>query len=334
MGKEAADHKIREYLKLYAAHRQCSTIFLGASHDNSYAAVISSVETTAGLSKLVLLQGYSNIAQSLKQYKTRFATIPDLFRTSPVVINDKNTLPGVPALTTPKSPAAKRRSLPPPSKETSKEKEVDSDKGGKTKSTAKDKFAPKDTKEKSSKKVAPTATPKGKPPPLPKRPIKATDDVWFPPDELGDDSDEDSDGFGFGSDAHSGSLFGSESDHESTSGWSVRRGKSFAQSFARPRSNSNAAANASSTKKKPLKKNKPAARAGSVATVRNLKPRPCHTFYLSPWGCKNGKACEYSHEYNLDDEQREELSRLAKEIICPYVRSKRCHFSEDECVYG
>jgi hypothetical protein len=37
---------------------------------------------------------------------------------------------------------------------------------------------------------------------------------------------------------------------------------------------------------------------------------------------------------DLSDDEVEELRRLAKEMVCPYARNNKCHFSEDECVYG
>ncbi|KJE01733.1 hypothetical protein I311_04647 [Cryptococcus gattii NT-10] len=43
-GKEASDAKIREYLRLYASNAQCRSIILGASHDNGYANVLSTLE--------------------------------------------------------------------------------------------------------------------------------------------------------------------------------------------------------------------------------------------------------------------------------------------------
>nr|KIR83195.1 hypothetical protein I308_06536 [Cryptococcus tetragattii IND107] len=43
-GKEASDAKIREYLRLYASNAQCQSIILGASHDNGYANVLSTLE--------------------------------------------------------------------------------------------------------------------------------------------------------------------------------------------------------------------------------------------------------------------------------------------------
>ena len=35
-----------------------------------------------------------------------------------------------------------------------------------------------------------------------------------------------------------------------------------------------------------------------TGSVRNLKPRPCHTYFLSPWGCKAGDDCDYAHDYS------------------------------------
>lgn len=234
-GKEASDSKIREHLKLYATDAQCSTVILGASHDNSYAPVIASLETTSGLSKLVILQGYSDLAPQLRPYASRCASLPELFRTTRVPAAIKQ----IPARATrPVEEPAEVDSSPSPSPLATPEAEIE-------------------TLEWESLSLEP------------RRPVRRNGTVPV-----------------------------------------------------------------STVTEEDLRKKKPAARSTNVPTVRNLKPRPCHTFYLSPWGCKNGDGCEYAHHYKLNEDQTEELSRLAKEIICPYVRSKRCHFREEECVYG
>ncbi|WOO76924.1 uncharacterized protein LOC62_01G000537 [Vanrija pseudolonga] len=311
-GKEATDAKVREHLKLYTSNRQCGTIFLGASHDNSYTTVLQSLETTTPLmSKLVILKGYSDLAHGLKQYADRAVTVPDLFRTTRLEkVVAAHPMNGAPSPTSPTAPAAvkglrQRRGVPPPS---------------------------------------PLAA---APPPPPPTVTPAVPEVEE------------------GASSHEEEAQATASDNESepdvqviewdslghppltpqTPGWPSRgSGSGPSGRGARPtsaRANNNLLATPGEEEdgdwedgKKKGKKYKPATRAASIPTVRNLKPRPCHTFYLSPWGCKNGDGCEYAHHYKLNEEQTEELARLAKEIICPYVRTKRCHFSEDECVYG
>lgn len=241
-GKEASDSKIREHLKLYASDAQCNTVILGASHDNSYAPVIASLDTVLGLSKLVILQGYSDLAPQLRPYASRCVSLPELFRNS-----------RVPALTKPAvMPIRATMAVP---EENTDQAEVES-----------------------TSSASPLATP-----------------------------DAEVDG--------------------------LEWDKVAIGSRSRTRRN-NGTVPVKTVSEDDMKKKKTAVRSINVPTVRNLKPRPCHTFYLSPWGCKNGDGCEYAHHYKLNDDQTEELSRLAKEIICPYVRSKRCHFREDECVYG
>ena len=79
-GKEATDAKIREHLRFYVCNVQCKMIVLGASHDNGYANILSSLSTENRLAKLLLLRGYSDLAGQLKQYSNRVVTIPNLFR--------------------------------------------------------------------------------------------------------------------------------------------------------------------------------------------------------------------------------------------------------------
>jgi len=36
----------------------------------------------------------------------------------------------------------------------------------------------------------------------------------------------------------------------------------------------------------------------------------------------------------LDDDQCQELSVLAKQIPCPFARNKKCHYDDESCTYG
>ncbi|KAL1413237.1 hypothetical protein Q8F55_000990 [Vanrija albida] len=303
-GKEATDAKVREHLKLYASHRQCGTIFLGASHDNSYATVLQSLETTTPLlSKLVILKGYTDLAQGLKQYADRAVTVPDLFRTTRLEkvagAAPTNGAPG-PVPTSPTTPVApkglrQRRGAPAPSP------------------------------------LAAAPSPAAASAPAPPE----AEDEAFSQEEAqvaSGDNESESDVQVIEWDSLGNPPLTPQTPGRPTRGGGPARGGRSARnnSLATPEEEDGDWEDG----KKKGKKYKPATRAASIPTVRNLKPRPCHTFYLSPWGCKNGDGCEYAHHYKLNEEQTEELARLAKEIICPYVRTKRCHFSEDECVYG
>lgn len=269
-GKEATDAKIREHLKLYANHAQCGTVILGASHDNSYASVLCSLETTTGLSKVVILQGYSELAFQMQPYASRCVSIPELFRTSRLSTS---------AIT-----------------------------GGKK--GRRGSRAPQDTDAAPSLAVPPN--------PEPAFGHETAGSAPTTPDAVDGEVEIEIiewDG-----------LANSNVRLEDTPRGRRRNG-STSQSLGDDEDKKKASAKKSGS-------SKPVTRAASIPTVRNLKPRPCHTYYLSPWGCKNGDGCEYAHHYKLNEDQTEELARLAKEIICPYVRSKRCHFKEDECVYG
>ncbi|BEI93873.1 uncharacterized protein CcaverHIS019_0603320 [Cutaneotrichosporon cavernicola] len=272
-GKEATDTKIREHLKLYAAHAQCGTVILGASHDNSYGPVLASLDTTMGLSKVVILQGYSDLALQLQPYASRCVSIPELFRT--------------------------RRIGPAPGSATMQAQGKKGRRGSRAQHES----------------DMPIASPPPPPPSAQPAPPAIGSAPTTPPPAEGEIEIE-------------------------VVEWEALVNGAANMRLEEPRGrrqrNGSTSLADDDEKKKGLgaKKGKPATRATTVPTVRNLKPRPCHTFYLSPWGCKNGDGCEYAHHYKLNEDQTEELARLAKEIICPYVRSKRCHFKEDECVYG
>jgi hypothetical protein len=46
------------------------------------------------------------------------------------------------------------------------------------------------------------------------------------------------------------------------------------------------------------------------------------------------KKCRISDNPELDDDQCQELSLLAKQIPCPFARNKKCHYDDESCTYG
>ena len=62
--------------------------------------LILRLQTESRLSKLLLLKGYSDLAPQLRQYSSRVVTIPDLFRTSRLVVPT-----GIGAVPLPSSPS-------------------------------------------------------------------------------------------------------------------------------------------------------------------------------------------------------------------------------------
>ncbi|WVW81850.1 hypothetical protein I302_103848 [Kwoniella bestiolae CBS 10118] len=85
--------------------------------------------------------------------------------------------------------------------------------------------------------------------------------------------------------------------------------------------------------KRKFKKNNKYNKA-AAEQVRRLDPRPCHTHYLSEWGCRDVDACSYGHGYHLSNAQLNELARMAKSVICPYMKEGRCRYDDEDCVYG
>ncbi|KAK8845589.1 hypothetical protein IAR55_006305 [Kwoniella newhampshirensis] len=263
-GKEASDAKIREYLKLYARNEQCEMIVLGASHDNGYANILSSLQTESRLSKLLLLKGYADLAPQLKQYSSRVVSIPDLFRTTRVP-------------TTFSSVVASAQAVP-------------AHVGGKQEAHA----------------------------------------MEVDSDTTSDDAIEVIEWTTLGIDKHIKS--GGTNKKQSIEVKVGKKNKYNSSLLSESRRGDDDWTETTGKKKKDKKRSKKDKDAADV--VRNLDPRPCHTFYLSPWGCKNGDECAYGHDYDLNDRQLDELSRLAKSIICPFIREGRCKFSDEKCVYG
>ncbi|KAL0951145.1 hypothetical protein HGRIS_007880 [Hohenbuehelia grisea] len=68
-GKEAADAKIKEHLRLFSHFPQTEFIFFGGGHDNGYTSTLASIATEGLLDKIVLIKGYSDIAAEIKNFR-------------------------------------------------------------------------------------------------------------------------------------------------------------------------------------------------------------------------------------------------------------------------
>ncbi|KAJ6604686.1 hypothetical protein DFH09DRAFT_1123509 [Mycena vulgaris] len=78
-GKEAADAKIKEYLRVFTRFPQTSFVFFAGAHDNGYTSALTSLENEGFSHKLVLLRGYKDIAIELKNLHLPELSIDGVF---------------------------------------------------------------------------------------------------------------------------------------------------------------------------------------------------------------------------------------------------------------
>ncbi|KAJ7597070.1 hypothetical protein C8J56DRAFT_850991 [Mycena floridula] len=109
-GKEAADTKIKELVRLFTPMTHTSLVVIGGAHDNGYTSSILQLENQGHARKIILLQGYDEIGAELRTLKLPVVQIEGLFMTRklpfkrfahPTAIAP-NQFPGT--LSSPKSP--------------------------------------------------------------------------------------------------------------------------------------------------------------------------------------------------------------------------------------
>lgn len=80
-GKEAADTKIKECLRVFTRFPQTSKVFFGGAHDNGYTSTLTYLENEGLLEKVILLRGYSDLAYEIKGLELPHLEIQGLFLT-------------------------------------------------------------------------------------------------------------------------------------------------------------------------------------------------------------------------------------------------------------
>ncbi|TRM68241.1 hypothetical protein BD626DRAFT_113343 [Schizophyllum amplum] len=90
--KEAADAKIRVLLEDEIRMPHTVRIYFAGCHDNGYVNTLRSLITAGHKAKLVLLRGYSDMAAGITELNLPDYTVPELFRTSKIVIPSRKSL--------------------------------------------------------------------------------------------------------------------------------------------------------------------------------------------------------------------------------------------------
>jgi len=65
-GKEAADAKIRELMRIFVRYPHVKKIYFGGGHDNGYTTNLATLQNEGYLDKIVLLQSYTQLAAEIK----------------------------------------------------------------------------------------------------------------------------------------------------------------------------------------------------------------------------------------------------------------------------
>ncbi|KAF8511209.1 hypothetical protein JB92DRAFT_2935975 [Gautieria morchelliformis] len=98
-GKEAADSKIKAYLQTWTRFPQVLKVYLGVCHDNGYHPTLAELQSDGLLDKIVLLQGYEQVATEIQSLHLPMLQIDNLFRSEKVptrIMGDKRVTPPSP----------------------------------------------------------------------------------------------------------------------------------------------------------------------------------------------------------------------------------------------
>ncbi|TFK89773.1 hypothetical protein K466DRAFT_574615 [Polyporus arcularius HHB13444] len=88
-GKEAADSKIKEYLRVFTRFPQTSKVFFGGAHDNGYTSTLNLLQNEGLLDKVVLLKGYKDLAHEIYSLRLPQLDIEGVFIQKKLQTNSK-----------------------------------------------------------------------------------------------------------------------------------------------------------------------------------------------------------------------------------------------------
>ncbi|GBE77914.1 hypothetical protein SCP_0107960 [Sparassis crispa] len=93
-GKEAADAKIKECLRVFTRFPQTVRVFFGGAHDNGYTSTLNYLQNEGLLDKIVLLRGYKDLAHELKSLGLPHLEIEGVFMTKKLPNNSFKKITG------------------------------------------------------------------------------------------------------------------------------------------------------------------------------------------------------------------------------------------------
>ncbi|KAF8600089.1 hypothetical protein BDV93DRAFT_546539 [Ceratobasidium sp. AG-I] len=78
-GIQAVDNKICDLMRIFVNDPRVKRVYFGGGHDGGYAPILSKAEEGGHLHKIVLLQGYDQLAPTIKAYNLPSLKIDELF---------------------------------------------------------------------------------------------------------------------------------------------------------------------------------------------------------------------------------------------------------------
>ncbi|KAI0094919.1 hypothetical protein BDY19DRAFT_982245 [Irpex rosettiformis] len=93
VGKEAADSKIKECLRVFTRFPQTSKVFFGGGHDNGYTSTLNQLQNEGLHTKITILRGYKDLAYELKSLNLPHIEIEGVFMTKKLQNSAKKTPP-------------------------------------------------------------------------------------------------------------------------------------------------------------------------------------------------------------------------------------------------